>query len=192
MLGFMMHMRTQTRNPERALGFEFIEPRFEDVLYQRLKLKCTDNRDRVFALLSLASIDKNMPFYVDYTRSVVDVYTEIARALIHFSLDLDVLMYCYSGDAGSMEGLPSWAPDWTAERDIAVLIDDTYEDHLKATADSTACGPSIPEDPKNNVRRRQKRGNGNMVLWRYQFRHHDGLLRRPTMLTAPIASTKSP
>ncbi|TVY25852.1 Heterokaryon incompatibility protein 6,OR allele [Lachnellula hyalina] len=74
------------------------------------KFGATDPRDKVFALLGIASDAKALGLHCDYKKSCEDVYCEVARALIqngHYDiLSLGNL------SKGSV-GLPSWSPDWS-------------------------------------------------------------------------------
>ncbi|KAF2757367.1 hypothetical protein EJ05DRAFT_511186 [Pseudovirgaria hyperparasitica] len=86
----------------------------------------TDPRDKVYGLLGLSQEDRpgtpNPTRVVpDYTRPVVDIYTDVARSLIQRTHTLDILSACLG--SGSVSGLPSWVPDWTApiHRPIHVL-----------------------------------------------------------------------
>lgn len=72
--------------------------------------KCTDPRDKVFAMLALIGDGAMRP---DYTKSMGQVYQETARDIIVTQGKMDILLAA-SGVDGD-EGLPSWVPDWRCE-----------------------------------------------------------------------------
>jgi Heterokaryon incompatibility protein (HET) len=74
---------------------------------------CTDPRDRIFAILSLASdefVDLNKP---DYGLRFEQVYLRLSKTWITSQNDLDVLSCCrLLVDVDFSIRLPSWVPDW--------------------------------------------------------------------------------
>jgi hypothetical protein len=107
--------------------------------------KTTDNRDRVFAVLGLASdvISPKFPGGInlkpDYTLSTGEVYLQTAQRLIQHSKNLVVL-----GAAGlntyqsaEVEGLPSWVPDWSLQGAPHPLTQRSLNDRYAATPHST-------------------------------------------------------
>lgn len=88
-------------------------------------MACTDPRDKIYAMLGMASDVSSVKIAIDYSRSVREVYIEYVRwamATATRGHELDFL-----GDAGSgldrvtfverviddtNNGLPSWTPDW--------------------------------------------------------------------------------
>jgi hypothetical protein len=86
-----------------------------DVLSRFRFTSATDKKDKVFALLGLVSDDLGIP--VDYSQSVVDIYTDTTRRLIHASRNLDIICQSQWETFGNTErtiGLPSWVPDFSA------------------------------------------------------------------------------
>lgn len=86
-----------------------------EVLSRYRTSHATDPRDKVYALLRLArdsrqagSLD-HIP--VDYAKSVVNVYHDVAKFLLASTNRLDFLSYCRS--KRRLTGLPSWIPDWS-------------------------------------------------------------------------------
>ncbi|RDW57329.1 hypothetical protein BP5796_12779 [Coleophoma crateriformis] len=75
--------------------------------------KATDDRDKVYALLNLAS--DGLSFIPDYTQDVSAVFQTTVLEIIRQSTKLNVL----SGDLGrkDRQDLPSWVPDWSAAYD---------------------------------------------------------------------------
>ncbi|KAK1831539.1 heterokaryon incompatibility protein-domain-containing protein [Podospora conica] len=81
----ILHLRDLWRN-----GRFFIN--LHDLLYEFRHLHCTNDRDRVFGFLGLASAGgKNLGIVPDYTSPVSDVYIHSTRSVIRSSGYLDML-----------------------------------------------------------------------------------------------------
>jgi Heterokaryon incompatibility protein (HET) len=76
-----------------------------------IPLKATDARDKIYGLLGLLSDSSKLRILSDYTKSVQDVYTDVARALI---ADGQTTILAWSQRPKYVEGLPSWVPDFSA------------------------------------------------------------------------------
>jgi hypothetical protein len=88
-------------------------PSLPDLVYRTRGHKCADDRDRVYALLSLADETGKGRIKPDYSLSPAQVY----RRLIALSCrlcDVRFLAHCELGSR-KLAG-PSWTPDWSAER----------------------------------------------------------------------------
>lgn len=74
-------------------------------------LKCADDKDKIYGVLSLASdVDDIEP---DYSLSTIEVYGQLAVDLMNRSQ----LMFLSSCELGNrMLNGPSWIPDWTRKR----------------------------------------------------------------------------
>jgi hypothetical protein len=81
--------------------------------------RCTDPRDKVYGLLGLRSKTKGaLPHLtkgkldVNYNKSVQHVYQDAAEFIILTQQDLEI---CYAQPLKSktIQGLPSWVPDWS-------------------------------------------------------------------------------
>jgi hypothetical protein len=88
---------------------------FIEVLRRFRGAKATDQRDKVYALLSLAPKRYQDGLIPDYsaTNTVADVYKRLAR-LAADSSDIGLLLSSAGGPHGT-PGLPSWVPDWSHE-----------------------------------------------------------------------------
>jgi hypothetical protein len=75
------------------------------------RMGATDPRDRVFALLGIATDDAAKDIVPDYTLSCEDSYILAARALFKHGHD-DILSLCRKREV--CKSLPSWVPDWSA------------------------------------------------------------------------------
>jgi hypothetical protein len=73
-------------------------------------LKATDPRDKIYGLLSLALDSDQLVILPDYEKSVLEVYTDTSRALIANG-QINILSWCQQ--PRSIEGLPSWVPDYS-------------------------------------------------------------------------------
>ncbi|KAN0104285.1 Heterokaryon incompatibility protein (HET) domain containing protein [Hyaloscypha variabilis] len=112
-------------------------------------LRATDDRDRVYGLIGMATDVDLTRFAVDYSKSVEDVYREVARYLIQsspYGHKLDIL-----GEAHHFEpphykpksSLPSWVPEWRIlARSISFLkgILDTPKQQFSSNLIYGACG----------------------------------------------------
>lgn len=80
-------------------------------------LKCADPRDKVYAVLGIASNSQQVK--PDYTLSEYQVYRQLATAQIENG-DLDFLSYC-DLDSREVAG-PTWVPDWSSEWTTQLMV----------------------------------------------------------------------
>jgi len=73
--------------------------------------QATDPRDHVFALLGLASNARKLGIRPDYSLSVADYYTQVAKAFLCKGR-IRLLWLCEYQD--NKLNLPSWIPDWSS------------------------------------------------------------------------------
>lgn len=79
--------------------------------------KCEDPRDRIYAILTLLnSEDQKLDIKPDYTRSVEDLYTDVARRNIVERCPLNILETCELSLRSI--NIPSWVPDWSTQLDF--------------------------------------------------------------------------
>ncbi len=83
-------------------------PNLETLLSRTMTFHSTDPRDKVFALLGLALENDRLAILPDYSKSLKEVYTELAVYL----LSKDINMLYFNTDSPYHE-LPSWVPDWS-------------------------------------------------------------------------------
>lgn len=76
--------------------------------------EATDKRDKVYALLGLATDAERSALHVNYSGSTAEVYHRTAKVLIEQGSGIEVLYEaaCYT----NLNGLPSWAPNWAGDR----------------------------------------------------------------------------
>lgn len=80
-------------------------------------LAAKDARDKVYALLSISTPDEAAVIAPDYQRTIAQVYAEATFASIVGSNSFDIFRHIEL-EAPRLEGLPSWAADFTRLRRI--------------------------------------------------------------------------
>jgi hypothetical protein len=76
--------------------------------------KCEDPRDRIYAILTLLNQeDQRLGVKPDYSRTVEDLYTDVARRNIVERCKLNVLETCELSSRSI--NVPSWVPDWSTQ-----------------------------------------------------------------------------
>ena len=112
----VFHVRTTVR--EGSEGVNLL-----DILVTGRETSASDPRDKVFGLVGL--LDDELvsgSIRPDYSKTVQQVYTDVAKHLIQTTNDLAV--FCYGGLGNSqISELPSWVPDWSAARKKDGVID---------------------------------------------------------------------
>ncbi|KAK5126780.1 hypothetical protein LTR85_009714 [Meristemomyces frigidus] len=84
-------------------------------LLRRLqRFNATDPRDRIFALLGIATDADELGARPDYSKSCEQVYTELAKVLLGHGY-FDVLAHCIHEPHDGKASLPlqTWVPDWS-------------------------------------------------------------------------------
>lgn len=119
------------------------------LIFDTASCECKDDRDRIFALFSLLDdsdhkrftrwqqsfntpwrkgLDHNEWLKADYTKTTVQVYTEIATYVAMDGLACAVLMLSQRLALGCYSGLPSWVPNWKALGTVGVEAGKLWED----------------------------------------------------------------
>lgn len=80
----------------------------ETLLKRTMTFLATDPRDKVFALLGLAHEDDRLAIVPDYSKSIKEVFAELAVYLISRNIN----MIYFNTDSPDHD-LPSWVPDWS-------------------------------------------------------------------------------
>ncbi|KAI1768943.1 heterokaryon incompatibility protein-domain-containing protein [Hypoxylon sp. FL1150] len=98
--------------------------------------ECSDLRDKVYGVLSIAPPGFRARVQVDYALPVAEVYRNTFADLLDHSCRLDILLYT-GGEPGKR--LPSWLPDWSRER----------ENEIRTTRGASGCSRASVqfEDP---------------------------------------------
>jgi hypothetical protein len=74
--------------------------------------KCEDPRDRIYAVLTLLNAeDQDLNIKPDYSRTVEDLYTDVARRNIIEHHQLNMFETCELSSKSI--DIPSWVPDWS-------------------------------------------------------------------------------
>ena len=115
---------------------------FKNILQFSMGKKCSDPRDRIFALCGMISNHYNI--VPDYTHSIQSVYLSSVLSMITAERSLDVLAYCHHPHPhGLTNKLPSWCPDWSLPTNLrnrrqALLWDDAGFSLCRFQASKTA------------------------------------------------------
>lgn len=89
-----------------------IQHRLCEMIRKLYPFKCSDARDRIYAVLSLLdTFDKGFKIEPDYTQTTAVIYKEFALKYIEHHQRLDILAYC-NIPIGSAVGLPTWVLNW--------------------------------------------------------------------------------
>ena len=112
---------------ERAyLIGDYIAESFDGLVYvldQTRPASCSDLRDKVFAVLSLASEHHTGELYADYSKPTEAVYQDV---VLHYTLklkSLDILTHCELRNEidARARTMPTWVPDWSVPRSCAMI-----------------------------------------------------------------------
>ena len=107
-----------------------------ELLWSTHPFRATNPRDRVFALLNMASLDsESISSLIDYKLHSHEVFTNTARLCLQRG-SLDVLSYAQA--FGDLYSLPSWVPHWGAS-------DYSYEPLIRGL------NPTSPSTPVRDV-----------------------------------------
>jgi Heterokaryon incompatibility protein (HET) len=74
------------------------------------KFSSTDPRDKIYALLGLATEKDREAILIDYSKPVVDIYTETVQHIIYSEQKLQIIGCIHSSKRPL---LPSWVPDFS-------------------------------------------------------------------------------
>ncbi|KAK5123885.1 hypothetical protein LTR85_002081 [Meristemomyces frigidus] len=105
-----------------------------DALESTRWCKCSDERDRVFtALIIDQDFGSSLAIQSEYAKPTHQVYVEAVSKHLEQHSDLEFLKYL--APEQNMQGLPSWAPDWSAARTVQRLD----VSNAAASSQSAAC-----------------------------------------------------
>ena len=102
--------------------------RLGDLLYRTRYAQCSDERDRVYAILNISSDFSR--FEPDYSKTTRDVFKSVVLAYAS-KKDLTVLSQCEMRE-NKEAGVPSWVPDWTMRKERRRLA------HVRACSGTAA------------------------------------------------------
>ena len=86
----------------------------KSVLLQTAYCKCTDQRDRVFAVLNLVTGLEKAVIEPNYSKSIPEVYQDLVVRHLERTANLSILTCCEIKNR--MDGAPSWVPNWSVPR----------------------------------------------------------------------------
>ncbi|KAK0652648.1 hypothetical protein B0T16DRAFT_104087 [Cercophora newfieldiana] len=111
----------------------------EDVLQLCLRFDSTLAVDRLFALMGLVNEEDRGGIIPDYTKTpeaVVKAFTRAASVVLRKPNPFRGLRFAGVGRDQRIIGLPSWAPDWTAGIQAAILSHGDDQSDYKASLDT--------------------------------------------------------
>ncbi|KAM0351775.1 hypothetical protein ACHAPU_002287 [Fusarium lateritium] len=82
-----------------------------DVLGRSRRLRATDKRDHIFALLDIFGSFKTQLPAANYKKNEVEVFTDMAKTFLKLLTPFEVLLQATNVEAGSK--VPSWVTDWS-------------------------------------------------------------------------------
>jgi Heterokaryon incompatibility protein (HET) len=103
---------------------------FTELVRQTRFSKCSDPKDRVYALFSMAPVEEGIIIEPDYTKSVHEVYTELFMNRLEHTKSLRLLRFCELRQP--CQGMPTWVPDWSCPS-----ISDRLPDYLASGISTT-------------------------------------------------------
>ena len=111
-----IHTMKKMRNLQQPISLQF-------ALIYCLRFKATDPRDKVFALLGLATDAGNPVLHPNYEAPVREVFTESSRYMMIANKSLRILHIAGIGWSRQIKDLPSWVPDWSAPQRVTIFGD---------------------------------------------------------------------
>lgn len=109
---------------------------FVELLYNARACKCSDPKDRVFAILSmLPTFEKHISIQPDYSLSTLDIYQNVVLRHVKDIGRLDILQHCEMQDLNP--AFPTWVPDWSVVNFAAPLLNGSIN------ATSVASGQAV-------------------------------------------------
>lgn len=86
-----------------------------ELIFHGKARKCTNPRDRVYALLGLlGGRERKLNIEPDYTKTPSQVYQDVVAQYLKNLRRLDPIACCEPADNGT--GVPTWVPDWDKSR----------------------------------------------------------------------------
>jgi hypothetical protein len=121
-VALLIQQRQLLKDTWRIQGFVNSTP-LPGILKRFDAYKATDPRDKIYALLNLADIDR-LGLQIDYRKSVKEVYQDTIRATTkQYTRNLDFLHLLNRSMRSSQAplSLPSWVPDFSLQQEICAL-----------------------------------------------------------------------
>ena len=137
-----------------------LEHRMGPVLERTKSAKCSDPRDRVYAILNLVPEYYRYGLQPDYKKSVFDIFWDVLVRDTTKNGDISLLTHC--GLRGEVRTMPSWIPDWSipkpfnnlweprasgkARVEAEILRDNVMAITGICAAQITTCFPILPKE----------------------------------------------
>jgi hypothetical protein len=99
-----LELDTLRSRQRRSFALTYLLEAFEDH-------HCSDARDKIYAIISLAADQRMIDIIPDYSKTLEELYLEVASKLIMVHRVLTVLSMG-SSRIDDQSSLPSWVPDW--------------------------------------------------------------------------------
>lgn len=96
------------------------------------------SRDRLFALVGLASDGNEVDFEPDYKSPIQDVVLKFAKVFVRQGRGIQLLYRAGICNSNPDERFPTWIPDWMSKRPIGL------HDSADTDLNFSACGPQQP------------------------------------------------
>lgn len=122
-----VHTMKKMRNLQQPIGLQF-------ALTYCLRFKATDPRDKIFALLGLATDAGNPVLHPNYEAPVREVFTASSRYMMIANKSLRILHIAGIGWSRQIKDLPSWVPDWSAPQRVTIFGDMADNASYRASA----------------------------------------------------------
>lgn len=117
----------------------------QSALIYCLRFKATDPRDKLFALLGLATDANDPVLRPNYTASVREVFTASSRYMMTTNKSLRILHIAGIGWSRQIQDLPSWVPDWSAPHRVTIfgdMVDNAAYQASASLLSNVKAGPS--------------------------------------------------
>ena len=111
-----VHAMKNMRKMQQPLDLQF-------ALIYCLRFKATDPRDKIFALLGVATDAGNPVLHPNYEAPVREVFTQSSRYMMIANKSLRILHIAGIGWSRQITDLPSWVPDWSAPQRVTIFGD---------------------------------------------------------------------
>ena len=108
-------IRSRRRIP---IQYQREETDLKMLLYSYRCCLASDPRDKVFALVGIARGQIALAYTPDYSKSVLEVYRDLAMHFIITEQNPDLLVHCAYIVGSTSPLIPSWVPDWSQDLDF--------------------------------------------------------------------------
>src|SRR3569833_1481787 len=116
------HELTERNNSLSGLLFQDVGNHLPYLRQSFGNAKCSDARDRIYAVLSLDEIATELGIVPSYSISAAELYEDVATRILDRFRDLGILTECEMPDGDGGIGTPSWVPDWSVGNSYAIHL----------------------------------------------------------------------